>query len=71
MRNNPYLLLVSIVLGFLALLGNMYRFIDNAMCIVLLFAAAVFLFGYMYSKYSRLIRERKNKKDKNDKNDKK
>lgn len=63
-KNNIYLLLLAMIIGMLALLGDMYGFIDKAMVIILIIAAGGFLLTYMFIKYSLKIKERKNNKNK-------
>ncbi len=63
-KNNIYLLLLAMIIGMIALLGDMYGFIDKAMVIILIIAAGGFLLTYMFIKYSLKIKERKNNKNK-------
>lgn len=63
-KNNIYLLLLAMIIGMIALLGDMYGFIDKAMVIILIIAAGGFLLTYMFIKYSFKIKERKNNKNK-------
>jgi low affinity Fe/Cu permease len=64
MKKYTYFLLLAMVLGMLVLFGDMFNFItDNAIKIVILVAAGMFLLSYLIIKYRREIMLRKQIKD--------